>query len=86
MLPCSSAHSSEVFATFDLPAPPPKDNAAAEAGCEQRFEPYAGKKKPEGSSYFIFTVRMEEINSADERGVLCIAHQLHDDVTGSIKD
>jgi hypothetical protein len=89
VLPCTSAHSSEVFATYDLPADAPKDDTAAkevaEAGCAQRYEAYAGQKKPDDSKFFLFTVRMKELSPTDDRGVLCIAHQLSGTTTGTLK-
>jgi hypothetical protein len=90
VLPCTSAHSSEVFATYDLPAGTPKEDAArkkaAESGCEQRYEAYAGAKKPADSEFFLFTVRMSELTSSgNDRGVLCIAHQLRGTTTGTLR-
>jgi putative regulator of septum formation len=90
VLPCTSPHSSEVFATYDLPAGTPTDEAAqtkaAESGCEQRYEAYAGTKEPEDPEIFLFTVRMNELTSASkDRGVLCIAHQRHGTTTGTLK-
>lgn len=85
VLPCTSAHSSEVFATFELPATGDTQDKA-EAGCEQRFEAYAGRKKPDDAGYFLFTVRLSDVTSTSGHGVVCFAHQLDAKVTGSIRD
>jgi hypothetical protein len=89
VLPCSSAHSSEVFATYDRPAGAPRGEAEAtklaEAGCQQRFPAYSGRPKPDPAKVFLFTARMEELGSSDHRGVVCIAHQLSGTTTGSLR-
>ena len=59
VLPCSSAHSSEVFATYDLPSGSTSDAAAA--GCEQRFAAYAEKKKPDDAAFFLFSARRQDL-------------------------
>ncbi|MBL7257688.1 DUF4190 domain-containing protein [Paractinoplanes lichenicola] len=84
VLPCTSAHSSEVFATFELPAAGDTQEAA-EAGCEQRFAAYAGKKRPDGAPYFLFTARLSDVTTTTGHGVLCFAHQLHGTTTTSIR-
>lgn len=82
-LPCSSPHSSELVATFDLPVDAPE--ASADAGCEKRFEAYAGRKRPAGAEYIVFTARMTELGETDDPGVLCFAHQVTGTTTGDRK-
>ena len=84
VLPCSSPHSSELFATYDLPKDA-TDKKTAQAGCEKRFETYAGKKKPDDADYFLFSARMSDIGTSSDRGVLCFAHNLHGPTTGSLR-
>lgn len=84
VLPCSSPHSSELFATYDL-SKDATDQKTAQAGCDQRFETYAGKKKPDDADYILFTARMSDIGSSSDRGVLCFAHNLHGATTGSLR-
>jgi hypothetical protein len=87
VLPCSSPHSSEVFATYDLPAETPEPSAkeTAEAGCAQRYPAYTGKAKPDDEKVFMFTARMSELSFTSDRGVLCIAHQRSGTTTGSLR-
>jgi hypothetical protein len=85
VLPCTSPHSSEVVGVFDLPADTADKAAAADAGCEQRFEQYAGKKREAGDPFIVFTARLEEIGVTGDPGVLCFAHQVTGTVTGSVK-
>ncbi|BEL06893.1 hypothetical protein Q0Z83_050840 [Actinoplanes sichuanensis] len=82
VLPCTSAHSSEVVGIFDLPG---ATEETAEAGCEQRFEEYTGQKRPDGAGYFVFTARMSELGFTGDDGVLCFAHQLTGTTAGSLK-
>jgi hypothetical protein len=84
-LPCSVPHSSEVFAVFDLPAGVADAEKAAQSGCEQRFETYAGNKVPEDAEFFLFTARMEEVGATGDPGVLCFAHQQTGTTKGSLK-
>ncbi|MGK5685143.1 DUF4190 domain-containing protein [Actinoplanes sp. URMC 104] len=85
VLPCSSAHTSEVYAVWKPPSPDGTEEAA-EAGCEQRFPAYAGRKLPDDADYFLFTARMSELGSSSDPSVLCFAHQRTGTVTGSLKD
>ena len=84
VLPCSSPHSSELFATYDLPKDA-TDQKTAQAGCEKRFEAYAGKKKTDDAGYILFSARMSDVGSPSDRGVLCFAHNLHGPTTGSLR-
>ena len=84
VLPCSSPHSSELFATYDLPKDA-TDQKTAQAGCEKRFEAYAGRKKPDDAGYILFSARMSDVGSPSDRGVLCFAHNLHGPTTGSLR-
>ncbi|XVU21617.1 DUF4190 domain-containing protein [Actinoplanes sp. CA-054009] len=81
-LPCSSPHSSELFAKFDLPK---ATEAQAEAGCAKRFVTYAGAKPPADAKYILFTARMEELGETGDPGVLCFAHQRSGTTTGSLR-
>ncbi|MFF5078638.1 hypothetical protein ACFY36_16425 [Actinoplanes sp. NPDC000266] len=80
-VPCSSPHSSELFAKFDLPK---ATDDQAEAACEKKFLAYAGAKPPADAKYLLFTARLEEIETGDP-GVLCFAHQRSGTTTGSLK-
>ncbi|GGN50739.1 hypothetical protein FHR83_009015 [Actinoplanes campanulatus] len=86
VLPCSSPHSSEVVAIFDLPSTGVTDpEAAAEAGCEKAYQTYTGQKVPEDAKFFLFTARMAELGTTNDPTVLCFAHQLTGTTTGSLK-
>ncbi|MBM2615968.1 DUF4190 domain-containing protein [Actinoplanes sp. LDG1-06] len=85
VLPCASAHTSEVFATFPEPKTEGLTQEVAEAGCEQRFPSYAGRKLPEDAEYFLFTVRLSDVTLSADYGVVCFAHQLRGSATGSIR-
>jgi hypothetical protein len=74
-----------VFAVFDLPAGVADAKKAAESGCEQRFEAYAGQKMPEDAEFFLFTARLEEAGVTGDPGVRCFAHQQAGTTTGSLK-
>ena len=84
VLPCSSPHRSELFATYDLPKDA-TDKKTAQAGCEKRFEAYAGRKKPDDADYILFSARMSDVGSSSDLGVLCFAHNLHGTTTGSLR-
>ncbi|MEV4351221.1 DUF4190 domain-containing protein [Actinoplanes sp. NPDC049596] len=84
-LPCTQAHSSEFYATFDLPAGTTDKEKAGDAGCEQRFQTYAGTKRPAGAKYILFTARLDEIGETGDPGVLCFAHQITGTTTGSLR-
>jgi hypothetical protein len=85
VLPCTSPHSSEVVGVFDLPAGTADPAAAADAGCDQRFEQYAGKKRQAGDPFLVFTARLEEAGVTGDPGVLCFAHQVTGTTTGSVR-
>jgi hypothetical protein len=83
--PCSVPHNGEVFATFDLPAGAADAQKAAERGCEQRFEAYAGRKPPKDAKLLLFTARLEELGETGDPGVLCFALRPTGTATGSLK-
>jgi hypothetical protein len=78
VVPCSAAHTSEVFAQFTLPAGEwpgeTRVKAAADDGCEKRFPQYAGGK-PDGSTALL-GVPPDSLDWPGERGVTCLTYRL----------
>jgi hypothetical protein len=89
VVPCSTAHSSEVFARFALPAGAWPGDAQvegdADAGCDRRFEAYSGVKPDDDDAYVLFAAPPDELNWPSDRGVLCLAHHRGSSATGSLR-
>jgi hypothetical protein len=89
VLPCSSPHAAEVFATFTLPSGAwPGDaaaQAAAQAGCEQRIAGYMNPQLATNalSQEYIYPNQMTW--AAGARTVICDVRSVNGLITGSVR-
>ncbi|RZU52995.1 hypothetical protein EV385_4879 [Krasilnikovia cinnamomea] len=88
VLPCASAHSSEVFAVLPLPEGSPLLTGEArqqvESSCEAKLTAYAGTK-PGQDAYLVLAVTPDDLDSTEFQNVLCIAHHRTSTTTGSLR-
>jgi hypothetical protein len=88
VVPCTTPHTTEVFAMFDLPsgAWPGAEQVqkVADDGCDQRFGAYSDVK-PDEDGYTLLAAPPEELAWPGERGVLCLAHNPRNPTTGSVR-
>jgi hypothetical protein len=88
VVPCTSPHTSEIFAVVTLPDGPwpgtSKIETDAQADCDRRFPEYAGTQ-PDEDAYLIFPAPPQEVDWPTDREVLCIAHQREGTTTGSLR-
>ena len=88
VVPCSTAHDTEVFAVYELPtgAWPGTEpmRQTADAGCEKRFPAYSGRR-PDPAKYVLFPAPPDEFDWPDSRRVLCFAHHRDGTTTTSLR-
>jgi hypothetical protein len=88
VVPCATAHDTEVFARYDLPAgdwsgdTPMRETA--EAGCVERFAAYSAVDRAE-AGFMLFAIPPTERQWPREPGVLCLVHSRTDPTTGSLR-
>jgi hypothetical protein len=87
VVPCTTAHSSEVVARFDLPESAwpgdEKIKSSGQVGCDELFQKYAGTKPD--SSYVVFASPPDKLEWPENRNVLCLAHYPGKPATGSLR-
>ncbi|GAB1690492.1 hypothetical protein KRM28CT15_22950 [Krasilnikovia sp. M28-CT-15] len=87
VLPCASAHSSEVFAVLPLPGGSRlltgKARQQVETSCAAKVTEYAGPKLDK-DAYLVLVVTPEDLDAPDFHDVLCIAHRQTGTTTGSL--
>jgi hypothetical protein len=82
VVPCTTAHTYEVFAVWELAGGPayPGDDAVvqqADAGCLERFAPYVGADFATSALTYSFLYPLErEWTSVGDRGVACFAYRV----------
>ena len=88
VVPCTTAHDTEVVAVYDLPDGPwpgtEPMRQRADAGCEQRFPAYAGRK-PDPAALVVFPAPPDELEWPQSRRVWCFANHRDGPKTTSLR-